>query len=107
MPRRSRFPEPTSRDRLLLRAAVLSGPPARSAWEKWFSGVELDDLPFDGARPPPRVSATFEPRGVGDCLPPGWRGKYRWVWTANQLPCPAVTPALQSLVAARIPTLLL
>ena len=107
MARGSRFPEPGPRDRLLLRAALISGPQARSAWEEWFSGVELDDLPFDEARLLPRVYANLAAQGRGECLPPRLRGKYRWVWSANQLRCHAVAPALHSLVDARIPTMLL
>jgi hypothetical protein len=107
MARHSRFPEPRPRDRLLLRAAVVPGPLARAAWDEWFAGVELDDLPFDEARLLPRVYANFAAQGAGDCLPPRLRGKYRWVWTANQLRCHAVAPALRALAEARTPTVLL
>jgi Uncharacterised nucleotidyltransferase len=107
MARRSRFPEPGPRDRLLLRAAVVAGPQARAAWDEWFADVELDDLPFDEARLLPRVYANFAAQGTGDCLPPRLRGKYRWVWTANQLRSHAVAPALRALADARIPTVLL
>jgi Uncharacterised nucleotidyltransferase len=107
MARRSRFPEPKPRDRLLLRAAVVPGPQARAAWDEWFAGVELDDLPFDEARLLPRVYANLAAQGAGDCAPPRLRGKYRWVWTANQLRCHAVAPALRALAEAGIPTVLL
>jgi hypothetical protein len=103
----SRFGEPTARDRLLLRAAVTSGPPARAAWEEWFSGVVLDDVPYDEARLLPQVFANLGANGAVECLPPRVRGNYRWVWTSNQQRCHAVAPALQSLVDAGIPTLLL
>jgi hypothetical protein len=103
----SSFREPTPRDRLLLRAAVLPGPAARSAWDEWFSGVVLDELPFDEARLLPRVLANLSAQGAAECLPPRLRGKYRWVWTSNQLRCHAVAPALHSLVDAGIPTALL
>jgi hypothetical protein len=82
------------------------GPSARSAWNEWFSSVALDDLPYYEARLLPRVFANFAAQGATDCLPPRLRGKYRWVWTSNQLRCHAVAPALQSFVDARIPTLL-
>ena len=107
MGRRTRFSEPGPRDRLLLRAAAVSGPQARAAWEEWFAGVELDDLPFDEARLLPRVYANLAAQGSADCLPPRLRGKYRWVWTANQLRSHAVAPALRSLAHARIPTVLM
>jgi hypothetical protein len=85
----------------------LPGTAARSAWDEWFSGVVLDDLPFDEARLLPRVHANLSAHGVAACLPPRLRGKYRWVWTSNQLRCHAVAPALHSLVDAGIPTTLL
>jgi hypothetical protein len=103
----SSFREPTPRDRLLLRAAVLPGAAGRSAWDEWFAGVVLDELPFDEARLLPRVLANLSAHGVAECLPPRLRGKYRWVWTSNQLRCHAVAPALHSLVDAGIPTTLL
>src|SRR5436309_2904716 len=81
--------------------------PARAAWHEWFSGVVLDELPFDEARLLPRVFANLAARGEAECLPPRLRGKYRWVWTSNQRRCHAVTPALESLRDARIPTTLL
>ena len=102
-----RFHELVPRDRLLLRAAVIPGPPGRAAWHEWFSGVVLDELPFDEARLLPRVFANLAARGEAECLPPRLRGKYRWVWTSNQRRCHAVTPALESLRDARIPTTLL
>jgi hypothetical protein len=107
MARASRFPEPGPRDRLLLRAAVISGDGARTAWENWFADVELDDLPFDEARLLPRVYANLAAQGSAGCLPPRMRGKYRWVWTANQLRSHAVAPALRALVDAGAPTLVL
>ena len=103
----SSFGEPTRRDRLLLRAAVLPGPAARTAWDEWFSGVVLDELPFDEARLLPHVVANLSAQGGAECLPQRLRGKYRWVWTSNQLRCHTVAPALHSLVNARIPTTLL
>ena len=103
----SPFREPTPRDRLLVRAAVLPGTAARAAWDEWFPSVVLDELPFDEARLLPRVFANLSAHGAAGCLPPRLRGKYRWVWTSNQLRCHAVAAALHSLVDAAIPTTLL
>jgi hypothetical protein len=86
---------------------VLPGEQAQSAWLEWISGVELEELPFDEARLLPRVYANLSADGWADCLPPRLRGKYRWVWTSNQLRGHAVTPALRALVGAGIPTMLL
>jgi Uncharacterised nucleotidyltransferase len=102
-----RFRELAPRDHLLLRAAVIPGAPGRAAWQEWFSGVVLDELPFDEARLLPRVFSNLATHGDAECLPPRLRGKYRWVWTSNQRRCHAVSPALQSLTDAGIPTMLL
>jgi hypothetical protein len=105
--RGGRFLELGGRDRLLLRAAVLPGEHARSAWLEWIAGVELEKLPFDEARMLPRVYANLATHGWSECLPPRLRGKYRWVWTSNHMRGHAVTPALAALADAGIPTMLL
>lgn len=86
---------------------MLPGEQARSAWLDWIPDVELEELPFDEARLLPRVYANLSAYGWAECLPPRLRGKYRWVWTSNQLRGHAVTPALQTLVDAGIRTVLL
>jgi len=45
----TRFATPSDRACLLVSAAVAAGPAARAAWDEWFSGVVLDDVPFEGA----------------------------------------------------------
>jgi hypothetical protein len=103
----TRFATPSDRACLLVRAAVTAGPAARAAWDEWFSGVVLDDVPYEEARLLPQVFANLSASGHVTCLPPRVRGQYRWVWVSNQLRCRTVAPALRSLRDAAIRTVLL
>ena len=94
-------------DRLLLRAAVGRGPLAVAAWDAWISERVLDTIEYPEARLLPQVFDNFNGQDLAQNLPARMRGKYRWVWSNNQLRGQAVAPALRGLADHGIPTMLL
>jgi SAM-dependent methyltransferase len=102
-----RFTEVSERDRLLLRAAVGRGPGAARAWKEWIGDVDLDVIDYPEARLLTQVFANLNAQSLAGDLPSRIRGKYRWVWSSNQLRCRAVAPGLQALAQSGVPTMLL
>ena len=99
---------PNARERLLLRAALLDGAVAREAWEGWrgaVGSIEAADLPAFCLLP--LVYRNLEAAGVDDPDLPVLKGVYRHTWVTNQRLVRLVSPALDSLRVAGIPTMAL
>lgn len=103
----ARFAEVSERDRLLLRAAVGDGTDALAAWHRWIGDGDLGDLPYPEGRVLTQVFANLRTHELATELPARMRGKYRWVWSANQLRARTVSTALEGLARQGIPTMLL
>ena len=82
---------PTSAQRLLLRAALLRGPEAVSAWRQWARAVDLDDLDAGSVRLLPQLYRNLERQGVFDTVSDSdpmigrLKGVYRHAWYGNQV----------------------
>lgn len=98
---------PPSTMRPLLVAATAPGATALGAWQEWFTGVVIDDLPHEEARLLPQVFANLHANGLDAGLPRRMRGKYRWLWSTNHLQAGELRPLLDSLTAAGAAPLLL
>ncbi len=95
-------------ERLLLRAALLDGADARQAWDGWRGSVgSIEAVDPAAFRLLPMVYRNLEAAGVDDPDLPVLKGVYRYTWVANQRLVGRVSPALQSLLTAGIPTMVL
>jgi hypothetical protein len=101
------FTPPSPSERTLLVAAIGPAALAASAWDTWYAGVVLEDVPYHEARLLPQVFANLHAQGEAGRLPPRLRGKYRWVWASNKLRVDGTGPAVAALHARSIPVLAL
>lgn len=94
---------------LLLRAALLSGEDALTAWRHWRSQVKIEIEHLDGGsfRLLPLVYHNLKNQGVADPLMKRLKGVYRLTWYQNQLHLRAAAEVIQLLRAAGIETLCL
>jgi hypothetical protein len=93
---------------LLLRAALLDGVGARSAWEDWRrTGGDIETVDTATFRLLPLVYRNLEANRVDDPDIPRLKGVYRHAWVKNQHLAHCLEPALESLKRAGIPAMLL
>ena len=76
---------PTGEQALLLRAALLHGHEAITAWQLWARAVDIDTLDGASVRLLPHLYRTLEREGVRDELRGRLKGMYRHTWYANHL----------------------
>ncbi len=98
---------PTAEQRLLLRAALLEGPPGVAAWREWRPRVDLDALDEGSGRLLPLVARNLSVLGVEDPILPRLRGVRRRVWTRNTERLIETATLLRMLEEAGVPTLVL
>jgi hypothetical protein len=100
-------PWPTPEQRVLLQAALLPGPPALAAWEKWRSAIDIDRLDSDSYWALPQLYANLKAHGVSDELIGRLKGVYRLTWYQNQVRVRAMSRPLRALHESGTPTMLL
>lgn len=94
-------------NRLLLRAAVLEGEPARIAWHQWAAHLDSTRLP-PGSHPLlPLLYRNLERNGISGSHLPRLKGVYRKNWYRNQALVAGAREILDVLRQAGIDTLLL
>ncbi len=99
---------PTGDQELLLRAALLSGDAARSAWESWQArGTGFDDLDQGSIRLLPLLSASLKSLGVTHDRTHLLTGICRKAWFQNQLLMHDLAVLLRALHAAGLRTMIL
>jgi hypothetical protein len=99
---------PDAGERLLAQAALLEGAPARAAWHTWRrTGGRIDGVGRPSSRLLPLVYRSLEAAGVEDPDLPVLKGVYRHAFVCHQRLVASVGPALESLSAQGIPTMLL
>ncbi len=99
---------PTFRQEALIRAAVLEGDAARSAWKQWLAlGGNVDRI--DGASYGllPQVYRNLEAIAPEEPLLAKLKGVYRYHWYRNQVLLHGAADAVRALEAAGVPTLVL
>ena len=70
---------------MLLKASLLDGDVARSAWENWRARVTLDDVDHASARMIPLLLANLQRMNVVDPELPRYQNVARHTWLENQL----------------------
>ena len=98
---------PTAAQEHLLRAALLSGPEARSAYEVWRRQLDLQTIDTGSQRLLPLLCRNLAALGVDDPLLPVFRGVQRKTWLDNQILFEKAVPILAVFRAASIPTMVL
>jgi Uncharacterised nucleotidyltransferase len=98
---------PTPSQELLLKAALLADERALLAWEEVRPEMEVARLDGPAQAVLPHVRANLTALGVEDELLGLFRGVHRYVWAQNQLLLNRMTPFLEELEQAGIPTLVL
>jgi Uncharacterised nucleotidyltransferase len=93
--------------RLLLRAVLLDGEPASTAWLEWRASVDLDDIDGYSNRLLPLLARRLSELAPEDDLRARVRGIYRHTWAKNQLLWLNAAPVLEAFRAADVPVLLL
>ncbi len=76
---------PTEEQELLLRAALLPGPPAVEAWKEWSSRVDINTLHYGVARLLPLLYRNLQEHHIDHPLMGKLRGTYRYAWSKNQI----------------------
>jgi Uncharacterised nucleotidyltransferase len=105
-PRRPTLP-PAS-ERLLLGAAVLRRPAARSSWVQWRrAGGDIDTVTPSSFRLLPLLYRNLEVNWVDDPDIPRLKGVYRYAWVMNQRLARRLQPAIEALESEGIPTMTL
>ncbi|MCX6046614.1 MAG: nucleotidyltransferase family protein [Chloroflexi bacterium] len=106
-------PAPTSRywpspqQTLLLRAALMPGEAAQTAWRTWRSSADLDQLDHGSFRLLPLLYHNLQQLGIEDPWMNKLKGIYRQTWLKNQLVMQQLSELLHELHTAGMPTLLL
>lgn len=98
---------PSPAQELLLRAALMPDERALAAWRQVRSQIDVDEL--DGATQAllPALRKNLLALGVDDELLGLFKGVHRYSWARTQLLLAAMTPKVEALEHAGIPTLLL
>ncbi len=110
LPRRehqSRDCWPTATERLLLRAALLDGEPARKAWEAWRAQTDLDRLDEPQAELLPLLGRNLARQAIETPDAVYFRWLHRTAWMVNVGRQCELAALLQRLHAAGIETMLL
>ncbi len=98
---------PTPQQELLLRAALLQGQPATTAWEQWQAEIDLDRLDLGSSRLLPLLYRNLHDHGVEHPWMNRFKGTYRRTWYENQLRFYRAEALLRSLHEAGMETMLL
>jgi hypothetical protein len=97
----------TAKDVHLLRAALLDGPAAASAFAAWRQGLDINDIDYGWSRLLPLVQRNLARSGLDDPWLPRMKGIRRLYWVRNLTLLHRVRPVLAALAAAGIPVILL
>jgi len=99
---------PTRSQIWLLRAALLSGPPALQAWQIWKKHAsDLDSLDAGSRRLLPLLFGNLRANRVSDPLMVQLKATYRQTWYRNQNSFHQMAEVLETLQSAGISTLIL
>lgn len=96
---------PTPRQELLLRAALLEGDAASSAWRRWSSEVDMEGLDPSSIQLLPLVYKHLVAQGVKDDSVAALKPRYAVTWGQNQKTFRLLVQTLRRLHAADIETL--
>jgi Uncharacterised nucleotidyltransferase len=96
----------TSKQKLLLEAALLQGEAAINSWQQWIAAVDIEKIETDSYRLLPLVYRNLSEHGVTD-LPARLKGVYRRTWLENQVVVQQLTTILQEFQTCNVETLLL
>jgi Uncharacterised nucleotidyltransferase len=97
--------KPTPEQMLLLRACLLSGPDAASAWSAWRASVNFDDIDAASYRLIPLLYHNLRRERIEDELLGRFKGVYRHTWSRNQLLFHAAAPVMRAIQDAGISVL--
>ena len=92
---------------MLLKAALLSGDEAISAWQDWRSSADIDRMDPGSFRLLPLLYRNLVDHDVSDPLLPYLKGIYRRTWYKNQTQFHNSLPVLNTFHEAGIQTMLL
>jgi hypothetical protein len=98
---------PTSDQEWLLRAALLRGDLALSAWREWRARLDFNTLDYGSRQLLPILYKNLHALGVDDPLLARFKGVYRHTWFVNQRLFRELAALLERLHAAGVPTMLL
>jgi hypothetical protein len=98
---------PTHTETLLLRASLLDGDDASSAWEQWHATVDLERLDRPSHRMLPLLSRNLDRIGVRDSALAKLRGVRRQTWYKNQFRLRELAYLLERFNEAGLPTMVL
>jgi hypothetical protein len=98
---------PTPTQELLLRAALLSGAEAASAWSQWRACADLDHLDPGCFRLLPLLHHNLKAQGISDPLMNKLKGIHRMTWCKNQDLLERFALLLNALHEERIGTMVL
>jgi hypothetical protein len=98
---------PSEEQVLLLRAALLDGPEAVSAWGEWQRRVDFDDMDGASMRLMPLVSKNMRHMRVDHPLARRVHGIHRYSWSKNQLLLRRLAMVLDDLAAESVDVMVL
>ncbi len=98
---------PTRQQELLLQAALMQGPKAIDAWDRWRSSVDIEKLDPQSRRLLPQLYYGLRRQGVSDPTIARFKDTYRRTWYENRSLFHAMSGLLRSLHEAGIQTALL
>lgn len=93
--------------KVVLRAALGSGPGAVEAYRAWRASVLLDDIDWPTFRLLPLLDATAKRHGIEDVESKRIEGAAKHIWLSNTFRLNSIITAVEALNAAGISTLLL
>jgi hypothetical protein len=98
---------PSTAQEHLLRAALLAGPAAIEAWDRWRAAVDFERIDAGSFRLLPLLYTNLKTAGVEGPEMTRLRGVYRQSWYRNQLLLRHLAPVLEALEGKGVPTLVL
>jgi hypothetical protein len=98
---------PTPEQTLLLRACLLSGSAAASAWQQWRERVNFDDIDGGSYRLVPLAYKNLQREKIEDEILGRLKGIYRHTWARNQLLFHDAAQVMKAMQEAGIPVLVL
>jgi len=98
---------PTRRQELLLKASLLNGKEALSAWEEWRSDVDIEQLDVASHRLLPLLYRNLSTHGIEDPVMGKLKGIYLQTWYNNHLMIHRASALLTDFSDAGIKTIVL
>lgn len=98
---------PTPTETLLLKAALLPGREALTAWQAWREAVPFADINYGAQRQLPLLFNNLKKLGVKDPILSRYEGVYKLYWSRNQILMHELTLILQALAEQQIPAMLI